>query len=351
MDIFTPLPHTEEQPSAGKEGLAKSEEIKDQQPAKQGNSVTIKLFLNNPLRFIVDRHNEIKDAKARDKQIFRDFEEKLKRYGLSRDEVYFIDGTTSERRHIRNDVDLGELTHDAPVAHFYTAPCGDPPSKDCQKRQKKKRRSRRCSQGCPNSFRCMLYRSSVPQFTIKFKSKEELFQKYSQKLKELSIPLDSLYRLDSEEIKAEPVRNADDVFLLCEQTFWAYLYSKSTAEANVSLELPYDIPSSKSHSMKDFALHLQTKEDGYRSSSSSSNSSTGTPRRHPSPSRNHPHGYSHDDWNHCCPRYPMIPNRPPHCSPCQMNPCFGGCPCRCTYIGFGGGMGHCCQGVPGFHKY
>ncbi|VDO36364.1 unnamed protein product, partial [Haemonchus placei] len=104
----------------------------------------------------------------------------------------------------------------------------------------------------------MLYRSSVPQFTITFKSKEELFQKYSQKLKELGIPHDSLYRLDSEEVKAEPVRNADDVFSLFEQTFWADLYSKSAAEANVSLGLPYHILSSKSHSMKDFALHLQT---------------------------------------------------------------------------------------------
>nr|CDJ96649.1 unnamed protein product [Haemonchus contortus] len=224
MDISTPLPNTEEQPTAVKEGHAKSEEIKDQEPVKQGNSVTIKLFLNNPLRFIVDRHNEIEDAKARDEQIFRDFEEKLKRYGLSRDEVYWIDGTTSERRHIRNDVDLGELTHDAPVAHFYTAPPGDPSSEDHQKRQKKKRRSRRCSQERPHRIRCMLYRSGVPQFTITFKSKEELFQKYSQKLKELGILLDSLYRLDSEELKVEPVRNADDVFSLCEQTFWAYLY-------------------------------------------------------------------------------------------------------------------------------
>uniref|UniRef100_A0A7I4XZ25 Ubiquitinyl hydrolase 1 n=1 Tax=Haemonchus contortus TaxID=6289 RepID=A0A7I4XZ25_HAECO len=225
MDISTSPPHTKEQPSAdGKEVLAKSVENKEQQPVKQGNSVTIKLFLNNPLRFIVDRHNEIEDAKARDEQMFRDFEEKLKRYGLSRDEVYWIDGTTSERRHIRNDSDLGELTHDAPVAHFYTAPSGDPSSEDHQKRQKKKRRSRRCSQESPHSFHCMLYRSGVPQFTITFKSKEELFQKYSQKLKELGIPLDSLYRLDSEELKVEPVRNADDVFSLCEQTFWAYLY-------------------------------------------------------------------------------------------------------------------------------
>uniref|UniRef100_A0A7I5E6K7 Ubiquitinyl hydrolase 1 n=1 Tax=Haemonchus contortus TaxID=6289 RepID=A0A7I5E6K7_HAECO len=341
MDTTTPLPDTKKQSS-----------VADQQPAKQGNSVTIKLFLNNPLRFIVDRHNEIEDAKARDERIFRDFEEKLKRYGLSREEVYFIDGTTSERRHIRNDVDLGELTHDAPVAHFYTAPPGDPPSKNRQKRQKKKtkRRSHSCSQERPHSFRCMLYRSSVPQFTITFKSKEELFQKYSQKLEELGIPVDSLYRLDSEEVKAEPVRNADDVFSLFEQTFWMDLYSKSAAEANVSLGLPYHIISSKSHSMKDFALHLQTKEDGYRSSSSSSNSSTGTPRRHPSPSRNHRHGYSHCDWNHCCPKHPMN-TRLANCPPCQMSPCFGGYPCRCTYIGFGGGMGHCCQGVPGFHKY